>query len=360
MDQPVGKTVNGPPSTDCATGELLDPVPPNEYYAKRLLQLQTIKTNNDMPEHIRKRSFEFRQSNGTPLSLKQLLDLVTAHKTLLASLGYEIRNSVPTHCSTCFLHFRLGSEVFHEAPKCNPLHLTSLAEQYYSLPPPDYRREAFDEFKTLLTVNSENSLLGRLGAQDARSVSRTEYVDLLDNLSAMFFPIWGKRMVFDFDFLLDMKGLVGSFTHGKRESFRKQRRSLIQLCPIRIPKQAQEDSTAPPTGALNSVSAYRLGVLLHELCHAFLQVHACKDCPEYLAEVQQMKGHGFAWQRIALMVETEAWSRLGIKLDLVRDASIVVNWDDLRVWPSRREVQDWKLLADYYSDDYYFGFNTAK
>ena len=60
------------------------------------------------------------------------------------------------------------------------------------------------------------------------------------------------------------------------------------------------------------------------------------------------------------MVEAEAWSRLGIKLDLVRDASIVVNWDDLRVWPSRREVQDWKLLADYYSDDYYFGFNTAK
>lgn len=331
-----------PSPTECTTGELRDPIPPDEYYAKRLLQPQTLKNKTDVPEHIQKRSIEFRQSNGTPHNNKHFLALVTAHETWLASVNHPIVQAVPTSCPTCSARFQTGSEIFHKAPKCNAIHLTSLAEQFYSLPLPDYRREAFGKFKALLFASSETSLLGCLGAQDARSVSPSEYVYLLDNPSVMFFPIWGKRMMFDFDFISEIKARPGGYEAGNCQLFRKTQRSLIKLAPF-IPKIIQNDLVAPTVGAMNNVSRYRLDILLHEICHAFLQVHTCNRCPEHVAEVAQMKGHGFAWHRIALMVELEAWSRLGIHLCLARHTAIESNWEDLRVWPSKLEAKNWKL-----------------
>jgi hypothetical protein len=284
MGQPVSKMVQ------C---ELLDPVPPDEYYAKRLLQPQTLEKNNDTPEHIRNLSIVFHQLNAKPpRTLNHFRELVTAHETLLASFNHTILHTVPKACSACSARFQKGSEILHKKPKCNPLHLTSLAEQFYSLPPPDYRRDAFDEFKALLAVNSETSLLGRLGAQDARSVSPSEYVCLLDNLSVMFFPVWGKRMMFNFTFLPEIQ--PGRFRIGSCKTCPKTLRSLIKLFPTVIPTRIQEGPVAPPTGALNSVSTLRLCTLLHEMCHAFLRVHARSRCPEYVAEVDQMNGHGFA------------------------------------------------------------------
>jgi len=342
MDQPVSNTAKWPSPTEYTTGELLDPIPPDEYYAKRLLQLQTPKNKIDLPEHIQKRSVEFRQWIGPPHSNEQFLLLVTAHETWLASVDHPIVQAVPTSCPTCSARFQTGSEIFHKAPKCNALHLTSLAEQFYSLPLPDYRREAFGEFKALLFASSETSLLGRLGAQDARSVSPSEYIYLLDNLSVMFFPIWGKRMMFDFGFLSEIEARPEGYVAGNFQPFGKTQRSLIKLAPF-IPEILQNDLVAPTVGAMNNVSRYRLGILLHEICHAFLQVHTCDRCPEHVAEVAQMGGHGFAWHRMALMVELEAWSRLGMHLCLARHTAIESNWEDLRVWPSKLEAKNWKL-----------------
>lgn len=342
MDQPVSHKAEWPVPTECTTGELPGPIPPDEYYAKRLLQQQTLKNKIDLPEHIQKQSIEFRQFNGTPHSYEDFLALVTAHETWRASVNHPIVQAVPTSCPSCSARFHAGSEIFHKAPKCNALHLTSLVEQFYSLPLPDYRREAFGEFKALLFADSETSLLGRLGAQNARSVSPTEYVYLLGILSDMFFPIWGKRMMFDFDFIPESKTLLGHYTAGICQRFIKTQRSLIKLAPW-IPKIIQNDLTAPTVGAMNKVSRYRLGILLHEICHAFLWVHTCNRCPEHVAEVAQMKGHGFAWHRIALMVELEAWSQMGMHLCLERHTAIETNWEDLRVWPSILEAENWKL-----------------
>jgi hypothetical protein len=120
-------------------------------------------------------------------------------------------------------------------------------------------------------------------------------------------------------------------------------RSVIRLDPTWVPPPTQKGLVVPPNSALNPISMSRLGTLLHEICHAFLDVHACSACPEYLAEVRQMYGHGFAWQRIALMVELSARDRLGMNFCLGRFSALQCNWRDLRVWPTLCEAQSWRL-----------------
>jgi hypothetical protein len=350
MDQPASKTMNEPTSKT----HNYQPISPDEYYAKRLLIFPSatgkIRENNGMPENIREVSINFHRDSGRPRNLNHFRALVTEHEELMASLNHKIRHTA-SPCPLCQFRLLQGSIYFHKAPRCNALHLSSLTEDFFNLPPPDYRREAFEGFKALLADNSETSLIGRLGAPDARSVSPSEYVGLLNNLSAMFFPVWGKRMTFEFAFLPVPDEIEeGEIEEGEIEEVpkgitvacctppRKTQSSLIQLSPRYLPRCLRK---VPPIGALNPVSMTRLGVLLHEMCHALLFVHACHRCPESVAAHEQLNGHGFAWQRIALMVEREARSRLEIPLHLGRAVAIQTNWQDLRVWPSQHEVQVW-------------------
>ena len=60
-------------------------------------------------------------------------------------------------------------------------------------------------------------------------------------------------------------------------------------------------------------------------------------------QIDQFAGHGWAWQRIAARAESMAQLKLGLPLCLGKFSMVQHNWDDLRIWPSVEEVEQWDL-----------------
>jgi hypothetical protein len=65
----------------------------------------------------------------------------------------------------------------------------------------------------------------------------------------------------------------------------------------------------------------RVGSILHELIHCYLQLHACQSCRVSLG--YQGAGHGRAFQLIAKAIEKTAWSLLDVSANLGRLDSIL-------------------------------------
>jgi hypothetical protein len=60
------------------------------------------------------------------------------------------------------------------------------------------------------------------------------------------------------------------------------------------------------------------------------------------------RGHGRAWQHVASLIEHAAPWVLGVHLKLGRFNAIVNNWYDMKYWPTREELAEWKLHDEEY------------
>lgn len=196
---------------------------------------------------------------------------------------------------------------------------------------PPARIAAKSEFKTLLSDPSETSILRRLGTADARGVTEGEFICLIDLLANMFFP---SNICWVFEFLPEdnYKMLGNCSTRGMQARIR-----LNPTLNFKLRKPS------PDEGVLNATASARIGVLLHEVCHAYAEIYICRKCPAFEVNVRNFNGHGSAWQRIAFEVEKSACLELGLHLNLGRFDCIKYEWKGMKQWPTVDEVESWEL-----------------
>ncbi|KAI4923611.1 uncharacterized protein J4E92_007585, partial [Alternaria infectoria] len=189
----------------------------------------------------------------------------------------------------------------------------------------DEQLDAIASFKELLEDKATGSLLRRLGWYDASSVSKDQMKYLMKLLSAIFFRDY--QMELDFEWKTYNDDYFGRYT-----------------CDVhpKIEMSAFNYMLASPHGNLSARTMSRLSTLLHELVHAYLGIYACR-CPSFVKDVESLKGHGLAWQRIASSVEHNAPRFIHLPLVLGRFTSIQANWGVPLYWPTQQEVKEWNL-----------------
>jgi hypothetical protein len=183
------------------------------------------------------------------------------------------------------------------------------------------------------TRRLSNRLIARLGSRDARAVKPAEYVALLDVLEEVFLPC---AVPLGFAFLPANVVPLGDCTVQTVvcDAGWSARRARIRIHPVRHGGMCGD--LPARFRVVNAASVNRLGTLLHEICHAFLDLYACSECSR--AEVSQFRGHGFAWQRVAYWVQAYAREKLDLPLELGRFDSIAVHWGDMEILPSMEEM----------------------
>jgi hypothetical protein len=196
-----------------------------------------------------------------------------------------------------------------------------------------------EDFVTLLGDTLDGTLIKRLGKKDASSVSKDEMKMLVKIFSTIFFPTtWSDdKLELDFEWKdwRDKPSRLGDYTGRAHGGPR------IRMCAFNS-SEAQKD------GPVNRLAMDRLATILHELVHAYLDHYACRCAPNprsFDEDVDQFKGHGRAWQRVAWSVEENAPSLIGLKLNLARFESIQASWDGIMYWPIQKELKRWGLKS---------------
>lgn len=170
--------------------------------------------------------------------------------------------------------------------------------------------ESFTEFRYLLNDHSANSLMRRLGAKDGREVLPGEYQYILHLLSGMFLP---GKVTIEFEFFF------AENAYGEEEMI--DGTTYVRLHPLLV----EDLHHGPPEGSvLNDRAMSRLNTLLHEAVHAFLDAYSCQSCPCRGENMENFRGHGFAWQRIAHWMEIAAYNSLGLRMTMARMVSITL------------------------------------
>lgn len=208
--------------------------------------------------------------------------------------------------------------------KHDPFQLSDILKSHLADPLTPVQVRAFAQFQELLNDRTDGSLVKLIGQDDARPLGRERLKLLLKVLQDMFFP---GNFLADFKFLAEddeALGRCGSFELNLQ--LLDPPRSLIFLHPLK----AEENwyTPVPPKGSiLNQKSMMRLGTLLHELCHGYLGIYVCKQCSLKRVLVDNLEGHGAAWQRVASYVEHAAQQQLGLTFELGRFDSPRQYWN---------------------------------
>ena len=203
------------------------------------------------------------------------------------------------------------------------------------------------QFQKLLRDDANNSSIRRLGREDARAMSREEFLVLLILLYRVFFP--GQYFVILFDFLRPETRVQGDRPAGiyctapnPSPASKYPRYAMIRLDPLLVDNR-KRFWVPPPNSVLNQASMSQLDILLHELCHVYLDWYTCEDCTSKSALVMDLKGHGVAQQRTGLSVEHAAQKQLNFPVDLGRFEAVCHPWKNMKQWPAIHEVEAWQL-----------------
>lgn len=89
----------------------------------------------------------------------------------------------------------------------------------------------------------------------------------------------------------------------------------------------------------------RLGALLHECIHAYLNRFACRTCLRYGVNVKNAGGHVRAFQRLATALENVSESVLGVRLSVSDDGDFVGSWSEVSYMPSHHDMAEWNWFA---------------
>jgi len=180
---------------------------------------------------------------------------------------------------------------------------------------------ALQNFQVLKT-----DLLGPLNQEDCSSVPHGVMIKLINLLDNIFFMgSLGPDVAFTWEGDNEQQE-NGSF--GRTDSWINSRGHVVhEICmdPIDIPVRGR-----------TTLASARLGILLHEMLHAFIYRCACTECCTSPANVDgsDRHSHGRAWHRLATALEQYAPELLGTaEIDLGR-------WMMLKQWIERlREAE---------------------
>ncbi|CAG5170095.1 uncharacterized protein ALTATR162_LOCUS7128 [Alternaria atra] len=200
------------------------------------------------------------------------------------------------------------------------------------------QRKAYVALQAVIKDTSDHALIKRLGKDDANEVSEDEMMSLVKIFSTIFFPTKWSDAKMELDF--------------KWEDWRDRPEIIGLYCspttgtPSIHMSAFNYDDKVPSYGELNGLAMDRLATILHELVHAYLDHYACrcmKNQESFEEDVDQLEGHGWAWQRIASLVERAAPDIIGLPLNLTRFEAIKCHWGALTYWPTQKEANDWQL-----------------
>ncbi|KAF1831181.1 hypothetical protein BDW02DRAFT_601042 [Decorospora gaudefroyi] len=188
------------------------------------------------------------------------------------------------------------------------------------------------QFQQLLHDPDPNPIFTRLGERRLKNVDPEELIRILDCFNRLFFP--GAVMDFEFRWLSNPNTLGNSI-----RSLTPNGGRLI----VKIGLNDYHHSYPLEYLPLNQRAMSRLNTLLHEVVHAYFQAYSCRQCQASLSAVEDTKGHGRAWQRVAALVERAASCVLGLPFKTNGFKAIWVHWSDLKYWPTREELEDWNM-----------------
>lgn len=166
-------------------------------------------------------------------------------------------------------------------------------------------------------------------------MTKAEIVELLYELSKVF--LFGGDLKFRFEFAPPESDYLGVC----------ETRNGVAFIEMHRFQYTRVNSEFMPTQYdLTEAAMGRLNTLVHETVHAFLQRYACTGCPSYDRNVEDVEGHGLAWQRVACWIEYAAMDSIGLQLKLGRLEAIQGHWDKFKYWPSPRELMEWSLVDE--------------
>lgn len=175
------------------------------------------------------------------------------------------------------------------------------------------------------------SIFQLLGQPDPRGVSAQDMEKLLKQLYKAYFPSPG-QLEFVFSWTEEGDSTYGSCATANGVAY-------VDLNALSCDEPAAY-------GVLSGRALGRLGTLLHELVHAFVEMYTCRNCPAWDANVDCARGHGHVWQSIAYWVEEAARETLTIPVSLGRFRAIQSQWDGMTVFPTPAEAKSWGLRDD--------------
>lgn len=232
---------------------------------------------------------------GAPTTVQAFADLVQYHD---CTSTYDIDNvhlsMASAQCQSCHIFDEfMGSHGADIRLRCTAMETALLAyfkaydradtvlrhlQASANSPIPTVMKATFElkrAFEGHSTKRLAGNFMARLGSRDPRAIRVDEYKALIEGLLEIFFPC---TLPFDFVFLpveareLGDCGIVTAKDRvGRYARYARIRLHLVihsgRSCEL--PAKYRE---------LNAASVDRLGTLLHERCHAFLDFYACCEC----------------------------------------------------------------------------------
>ena len=195
--------------------------------------------------------------------------------------------------------------------KFEALHLVDEAIKSFDRPTTDMsddQQAALNEFKSL---NANKDLETRLSGKDCSADATESYMSKVTSLLNRIF-FFGAISPITFVWKLDKKDMEARLFGlcKPKKDLNGRYRHEIFLHPISMPIELHADAPR-----------LRLGVLLHEMIHAFLSEYACIACATTQQNISDdfSNGHGRAWHRLAASIEKAATELLECgELDLGR------------------------------------------
>ncbi|KAF2788085.1 hypothetical protein K505DRAFT_366783 [Melanomma pulvis-pyrius CBS 109.77] len=246
---------------------------------------------------------------------------------------YRCRNPhLPIPCGT----FTLNTPNAYDA-----IHLAHAAIAYFDRPEEALnptQKQALMEFRKIIHAEGKSTTLHKLGYKNAgKAVRKANMLQILNIFNRLFF-FGALRLDFKWEALND----PGSYNVPGRTRLGRCRppnsscaASLIELDTVYTNTEIQGLARHPgPTLS-------RLGTLLHEVIHAYIQQYACNNC-EMRATSIGYGGHGRAFQMMAARLEEVTESLFGdMRLDIGAGGSFLGDWRACRVLPSRCDLAVW-------------------
>jgi hypothetical protein len=291
------------------------------------------------------------RQHDPPKTPEEFLKMVKSHHEDTRAQRFRCKRSQDTceHCSEIEIHNTTGQNVLGNPVEIRTplrfgrhqaLQLSDEIECSLKVSPEyvtDNEIETRTEFQRLLCDRSDDALLQRLGRYDATCVQENEMMTLYFLFARIFFQITPSDKM-DIRFAWS-KALENRFFGRTHYPPYEGSYATIEIPPL-------NHRGSPGHGSLNSATVSRLGTLHHEVLHVYLRFYACHRCVSRREDVDQLAGHGRAWQRIAGTIECAAPHFLGLPISTCKFDTVKVHWEDMHHWPTQRDVKDWGLVME--------------
>ncbi|KAF2820640.1 hypothetical protein CC86DRAFT_116218 [Ophiobolus disseminans] len=110
-----------------------------------------------------------------------------------------------------------------------------------------------------------------------------------------------------------------------------------------------------PKNVGSDFGSYRImaiiSTLVHEAVHIFLDYYSCRHCKMHRRN-NDFRGHGRAWQLVAVQLEDTFPRLLGIPLNLGRREALWSHWNHARRLPSPHDLASFKLQNRYITSNH--------